>query len=33
MGHNNVVSNHLKSTGISPVKGLSTGHPGVGASQ
>ena len=27
MGHNNVVSGHLKSTGISWVDGLSTGPP------
>ena len=32
MGHNNVVSGYLKSTGISWVDGLSTGPPGFRAS-
>ena len=30
MGHNNVVSGHPKSTGISQVDGLSTGPPDLG---
>ena len=30
MGHNNVVSGHPKSTGISRVDGLSTGPPDLG---
>ena len=30
MGHNNVVSGHLKFTGISRVDGLSTGPPDLG---
>ena len=30
MGHNNVVSGHLKSTGIPWVDGLSTGPPDLG---
>ena len=30
MGHNSVVSGHLKSTGIPQVDGLSTGSPDLG---
>ena len=30
MGHNSVVSGHLKSTGILQVDGLSTGPPDLG---
>ena len=30
MGHNSVVSSHLKSTGIPRVHGLSTGPPDLG---
>ena len=30
MGHNSMVSGHLKSTGISQVDGLSTGPPDLG---
>ena len=30
MGHNSVVSGHLKSTGISRVNGLSMGPPDLG---
>ena len=30
MGHNSVVSGHLKSTGILRIDGLSTGPPGLG---
>ena len=33
MGHNSVVSDHLKSTGIMRVNGLSTGLSGFGALQ
>ena len=33
MGHNSVVSGHLKSTRIPRVDGLSTGPPEIGASQ
>ena len=33
MGHNSVVSGHLKSIGISRVDGLLTGPPGFGVSQ
>ena len=30
MGHNSVISGHLKSIGISQVDGLSTGPPDLG---
>ena len=33
MGHNSVVSGHLKSTRIPRVDGLSTGPPSFGVSQ
>ena len=33
MGHNSVVSGHLKSTGIPLVDGLSTGPPRFGVEQ
>ena len=33
MGHNSVVSGHMKSTGIPWVDWLSTGPPGFGVSQ